>query len=140
VTEAQAVHGKWPISHATVVDATESRQSDWRDSGHVAPRRNQTTLPRHGLRQCTWCDSFISCANRTGVTQEGKILEISFSRVHFQIFFSKRTKIKKNHPQCTSTSARTIHLMWSLLMAKFGKSEKMGLSGFLFWTVRFRQF
>jgi hypothetical protein len=26
------------------------------------------------------------------------------------------------------------------LMAKFGRSRKMGLFGFLFWNIRFRQF
>jgi hypothetical protein len=42
-TETQVAHGEWPISHATAVGATESRQSTWPDSS----QRGATSAPGH---------------------------------------------------------------------------------------------
>jgi hypothetical protein len=49
----------------------------------------------HELRYVHWCNSFMSGANLTGMTQRGQILKISFSLIHFSIFFKKVPKYKK---------------------------------------------
>jgi hypothetical protein len=39
----------------------------------VAPRRHIGTRQPHATRQCKWHDSFMSHANRTGMTEKGQI-------------------------------------------------------------------
>jgi hypothetical protein len=104
-TGAHASHGIWSVSHTTC-PSVMPQQSAWLSRAsplgathiNMTPHRatsTQSTSLCHKSHHVHWRDSFISHANRTDTTQWGQILKISFSLIHFSIFFKKGQITKK---------------------------------------------